>query len=144
MDTYEGPCRFCGIEERENQTVLEVRDKVIVVLSNPRLMPGHLLVIPKRHVLNLFDLDADERQELFDTVLEYQGKIMKHLAPGCDVRQHNRPFHAESAIKVDHVHVHLHPRFMKDELHQKSQINEVAVFQPLLDEEAGRISQLLK
>ena len=45
------------------------------MFSNPRLMEGHLLVIPKRHVEKLSELNEEERKELFDTVIEYQEKI---------------------------------------------------------------------
>jgi diadenosine tetraphosphate (Ap4A) HIT family hydrolase len=98
-------------------------------------MPGHLLVIPKRHVLNLSDLDEDEQKELFALTIEYQNKIMNSIAPGCDIRQHNRPFIPQNDLKIDHVHMHLQPRKPDDELYLKSQINDRALFKPLTEEE---------
>ncbi|MEK7123070.1 MAG: HIT domain-containing protein, partial [Patescibacteria group bacterium] len=85
-------CPFCHIKEREQERVLEEREHVFVILSDPRLVPGHLLVIPRRHVEKLSELDAEEREELFDTVVKYQEKILDKHAAGCDIRQNYRPF----------------------------------------------------
>ncbi len=128
-------CRFCNLENTEKQRVLSVHDYCLVIFSNPRLMPGHLLVIPKRHVLSLSELTDVERGELFNVTIEYQEKILKHLASGCDIKQHNRPFLKENDLKVDHVHIHLQPRDFEDELYLKSGIYDREIFKPLLDAE---------
>ena len=135
-------CRFCNIEEQQNQRIISVRDTVVVILSNPRLMSGHLLVIPKRHVLGLSELTTEEQKELFDTVIEFQEKILKNVASGCDIRQNNRSFQAESDLKVHHVHVHLQPRELEDELYQSSQIYERNIFKPLAPEEVEKYRKL--
>ena len=135
-------CRFCDIEQKEAQRVLEVLEYVTVLFSNPRLMPGHLLVIPKRHVLHLSELNEQERKELFDTTIAYQEKILKNVASGCDIKQHNRPFLPESDLKVDHAHIHLQPREFEDELYTKALVNERQIFQPLTDEEVEKYIRL--
>lgn len=137
-------CRFCNLEETEMQRIVEVLSLCTVIFSNPRLMPGHLLVIPKRHVLSLNELDNSEKKELFDTAIRYQEKILKQIASGCDLRQHNRPFVAENDLKVDHVHIHLQPRELDDELYMKSQKNSRAIFKPLPEEEVQKMLSLLK
>ena len=86
-----------------------------VVLSNPRLLPGHILVFPKRHVEKISELNQTERTELFNTVIEYQQKIIDTF-DGCDMRQNYRPFATQSNVKVDHVHIHLLPRKPDDVL----------------------------
>lgn len=116
----------------------------LVIFSNPRLMPGHLLIIPKRHVENLLELDDEERKELFDTAIEYQQRILQRLASGCDLKQHNRPMIPENDLKVNHVHIHLQPREFEDELYLKAQIKERFLFQPLLPDEADTITSLLE
>lgn len=136
-------CRFCNLEEKETHHIVETFEHCLVIFSNPRLMPGHLLVVPKRHVLSLGELDTDERRELFDTVIAYQEKILQHIATGCDIRQHNRPFLPENDLKVDHIHLHLQPRHFEDELYRKSQIHDREIFKPLPDEEVEEILQKL-
>jgi len=107
-------------------------------------MPGHLLIIPKRHVLNLSELTVEEKQELFDTAIEYQEKILKSVASGCDLKQHNRPFIQENDLKVDHVHIHLQPREYEDELYLKSHIHDREIFKPLPQEEVMTLIELLR
>ncbi len=136
-------CRFCNLEEKESHRILEVLQYCTVIFSNPRIMPGHLLVVPKRHVLGLYELTSDERKEIFDTTIRYQEKIIEHIASGCDIKQHNRPFIVESDLKVDHVHIHLQPRTLNDELYLKSQIHDRELFKPLSQEEAQRLRLLL-
>lgn len=115
-----------------------------MIFSNPRLMPGHLLIIPKRHVLHLSELADEERVELFDTSLKYQEKILKNVASGCDLKQHNRPFLPENDLKVDHVHIHLQPREFEDELYTKSQKYDREIFKPLEQDEVQKMLSLLK
>lgn len=57
-------CPFCKINP-DRTKIVEEAEKAFVCLSNPRLMPGHLLVIPKRHAEHLSELDAQERKEIF-------------------------------------------------------------------------------
>lgn len=135
-------CRFCNLSENEHQRVIAEHSHCVVIFSNPRLVPGHLLVIPKRHVLHLSELEADERKELFDVAITYQDRLLK-VAAGCDIKQHNRPFLPESDLKVDHVHVHLIPREFEDELYQKCHRHERELFKPLISNEITNYKALL-
>ena len=136
-------CPFCEIN-KEKTRVIEEKENVLVILSNPRLMEGHLLVIPKRHVEKLSELNKEEKKELFDTVIKYQEKILSKIAKGCDVRQNYRPFQQEDGLKVNHLHIHLQPREFEDKLYQKCQIYEKGVFRVLDEEEISKIGDLLQ
>ena len=135
-------CPFCNIDKKRN-TVIKHYKNVFVMFSNPRLMEGHLLVVSKRHVEKISELNEEERKELFDTVIEYQEKILKNIAPGCDIRQHYRPFLKQSELKINHLHIHLQPRKFDDELYKKCQIYHEDVFKELTEEEIDKISKLL-
>lgn len=104
-------------------------------MSNPKLMPGHLLVIPKRHVEKLSELKQEEKKELIALVIKYQELVLAKMAAGCDIRQNHRPFIKEGHIKVNHLHIHLLPRKLDDELHKKSMIYEKEIFKDLTPEE---------
>ena len=136
-------CPFCNIDE-DRTRVLEERDRVRVVLSNPRLLPGHTLVIPKRHVEKIWELDDEERKDLLDAAIEYQRKIIERLSTGCDIRQNYRPFLPQSNIKVDHVHIHLIPRENEDELYQKSMQFERDMWAVLPSSEREKFTELFK
>ena len=136
-------CPFCDILKAK-KGIIEEGKNVFVILSNPRLMAGHVLVIPKRHVENISELEEEERRELFYFTIKFQEKILKKIAPGCDIGQHYRPFITQNDLKIDHLHIHLQPRFLNDELYQKSQIYHRNIFKPLTEKEASEITKLLK
>lgn len=135
-------CPFCDID-KEKTRILKEGKNVLVIFSNPRLMESHLLVIPKRHIVRLSELNQEEREELFNNVIEFQEKITQRLTKGCDIRQNYRPFQKQNHIKVDHLHIHLQPRDFEDELYKKCQIFERDVFKELTEEEMERILRIL-
>ncbi|MFZ2626924.1 MAG: HIT family protein [Candidatus Moraniibacteriota bacterium] len=136
-------CPFCNINEKRNK-VIDKSEKVSVIFSNPRLMPGHILVIPKRHIERISELDDEERTALMEMVAKWEEKIVSKISLGCDVRQNYRPFQKQSNLRVNHLHVHLQPRNYKDELFQKCQIHEIDIFKDLEVSELDKISELLE
>ncbi len=135
-------CPFCKINE-EKTRVLEESEHSLVILSNPRLMEGHTLVIPKRHIEKLSELEENELKDLMKMVIKFQDKILSKIAKGCDIRQNYRPFLKQDKLKVNHLHIHLHPREFLDELYGKCQLFEKDIFKDLEDEEKDRIFGLL-
>lgn len=135
-------CPFCDIIQTDRERIIRETPTTFVILSNPRLVPGHLLVIPKRHTEKISELEDPERQELFDGIVEMQKKILSFSA-GCDVRQNYRPFLPQDNLKVNHVHFHLIPREFEDDIYTKVQKFERELFQPLLEEERNKFFELL-
>ena len=134
-------CPFCATA-REEQRTLKDGKYMYVILSNPRLMPGHLLVIPKRHVMQLVELTKEERDELLDLLIEFEEKILQKLSAGCDLRQHYKPYVENSRTSVKHFHFHLYPRDLNDELHQATDPVQKPLYQDLPEEEKERLSKL--
>lgn len=132
-------CAFCT-SARTEERILKEGKLAFVIFSNPRLVPGHLLVIPKRHIEGrLQDLTREELAEIFDLLVEFQTKIITKLGSGCDIRQNYKPYFTESLTHVDHMHFHLLPRFLNDELHA----SEKHEYRSLPDEEKVRMWKLL-
>ena len=134
-------CPFCNINS-ERTRVLEDKKFIRVIFSNPRLMPGHLLIVPKRHVEKLSELNEEEQKELFETIIEFQEKILSKIASGCDIRINYRPFQKQDNLKVNHLHVHLCPRELFDELYEKCQVFEKDVFKDLTPEELNKMLKI--
>lgn len=134
-------CPFCNINS-EKTRILEDKKFVRVIFSNPRLMPGHLLAVPKRHVEKLSELNEEEKKELFETIIEFQEKILSKVASGCDIRQNYRPFQKQDRLKVNHLHFHLHPRELFDELYEKCQVFEKNVFKDSSPEELDKMLKI--
>lgn len=135
-----GNCPFCDPTER---TLLE-NDLARVILSNPRKVPGHFLVTPKRHVEKPWDLKPKELQAIFDLIFEVEQKIIGKLGDGCDVRQNYRPFMKQNELKVDHIHFHVIPRTLNDYIYSVSEKYDTELFAELDDTEREAVSKLLK
>jgi len=139
MDTAHSGCPFC---KQDKKLLIKDGESVYAQLSNPRLVDGHLLVIPKRHVERLAELTEEERKEIFDMTAELQDKILGRFSAGCDVRQNCRPFLPQSRLKADHLHIHLLPREFEDELYKKSMVFEKEMFRDLTEDERIRFVKL--
>lgn len=138
------PCPFCDIiSGASKERIVEQGEHAFVVLSDPRLMPGHTLVIPKRHIEKPWEMTSDERKEVFDTLLRLQERIIEQYASGCDVRQHYRPFLQQSWVKVNHVHYHLQPREHEDHLFQEVQKHEKSMWKHLEEDERTEVTNKL-
>lgn len=134
-----GNCPFCTPTER----ILLQNDHAQLILSNPRKVPGHFLVIPRRHIEKPWELEADELQSIFALILEVEQKIIGTLGDGCDIRQNYRPFLKQSQLKVDHLHFHVIPRSLEDYIYKISERFETELFAELDDTERDAVSNIL-
>lgn len=133
-------CPFCSTTDR----VLKENENAKVILSNPRKMPGHFLVIPKRHVEEPWELKKEELTDVFDLIFFIEKKIIGKLGDGVDIRQNYRPFLKQGKLKVDHVHFHVYPRYFEDYLYKVSEQFETDLFTDLDEGEAEEVAKLLK
>jgi len=133
-------CPFCSPTER----VLKENEHASVILSNPRKVPGHFLVVPKRHVEKPWELQNDELQGIFELIFFVEKRILGKLGDGVDVRQNYRPFMKQSQLKVNHVHFHVIPRSLEDYIYQVSEKYDTELFAELDDVERDAVGKLLK
>lgn len=115
-----------------------------VILSNPHKVPGHFLVLPKRHVEKPWELTHAELTDIFDLIFFIEQKILGKLGDGCDIRQNYRPFLQQSNLKVDHIHFHVMPRSLDDYLYKVSEHFETDLFAELDDAESAAVAKLLQ
>ncbi|MBI5803909.1 HIT family protein [Candidatus Pacearchaeota archaeon] len=134
-------CPFCKINSEKNR-IAKDKEFIRVIFSNPRLTPGHLLVVSKRHVEKTSELNEEEQKELFETLIEFQEKILSKVSSGCDVRQNYRPFIPQGRLKVNHLHFHLIPRNFKDEIYEQYGKFQDKVFEDLSSEELDKMLKI--
>jgi diadenosine tetraphosphate (Ap4A) HIT family hydrolase len=136
-------CPFCNSARNESR-ILKEGNYSFVIFSNPRLMPSHLLVIPKRHIEgNLEKLTKEEREEIFNFLAEFQNKILNKISSGCDIRQNYKPYVKNSRTHVNHMHFHLHPRELEDEFQKKVGVHSTALYRDLPAEEKKKLFKVL-
>lgn len=133
-------CPFCDSKE----TAIKENEHAKAVLSNPRKMPGHFLVIPKRHIEQPWELTNDELRDIFELIFFIEQKITGKLGDGVDIRQNYRPYMKQSDLKLDHVLFHVYPRYEDDYLYKVSEQYEKDLFTDLDPDEQTEIAKLLK
>jgi ATP adenylyltransferase len=107
-------CIFCNTTDPGRDDLILLRGRVSFVILN--LYPynsGHLMVVPNRHVATLASLTADEQAELmrftrFAEIALTEAYIPQGLNVGINL---GRP---AGAGVLDHLHVHLVPRWNGD------------------------------
>jgi len=114
------------------------------ILSNPKLVAGHILIIPKRHVQLFSDLKKEEVLEMFKFLSFYQDKVLQVLSKGTEIRQNYRPFKKDSSTHVNHFHFHILPRDDEDELAKKVDVHRKPFYVKLKEMEREKITKLLK
>ena len=133
-------CPFCELKDR----AIAENELAAVILSNPRKVPGHALVVPKRHVEKPWDITPEERLAIFELVDSIEQKIiLSGLGDGVDVRQNYRPFLKQGKLKIDHVHYHVIPRALEDYIYQISEKYDTELFADLDPKEAKEVKKLL-
>ncbi len=106
-------CLFCKIIAKQipAQIVYE-DDHAFAFLDIHPHAPGHTMVIPKVHAPNLLELPTNEVGSLFAAVQHVVGMLSKSLAPDGITMGANQG--RASGQEVDHLHVHLMPRWHGD------------------------------
>lgn len=132
-------CPFCNLKDR----VLKSNDLAQAFLSNPRKVPGHFLVTPKRHLEKTWELTNDELLAIFDLIFFIEKKLIEHLGEGVDIRQNYRPFLENGPLKQAHVHFHVYPRYNEDYLYMISEKYENDLFTEIDAAENDEFAKIL-
>jgi len=108
-------CIFCKIIAGDipSATIYE-NDEFKVILDRFPASEGHVLVMPKEHCANLFEIDEEKAGRLFSLAVKV-AKIMKNTIgfENMNLVQNNGPVAGQT---VNHLHVHLIPRYEGDEV----------------------------
>ncbi|MEX1112927.1 MAG: HIT domain-containing protein [Patescibacteria group bacterium] len=99
------PCDFCDLPEVQDRVFLET-DLVKALPTHMPVVPGHVLIIPKRHVSGEADLTADEREAISRTVRTLRGA----LADLFGAEGYNFAWNEGIGQSVPHLHLHMLPR----------------------------------
>lgn len=117
-------CIFCMLANGEisANTVFENSDFRVILDASPA-NPGHMLVIPKTHGENIFELDTNLVKEAFALAKKMAEKLKDlGLADGVNILQNN----GEAASQtVMHFHIHVIPRKINDNVTIKSEKYEM-------------------
>lgn len=106
-------CLFCGIVAGQVPAARVYEDdQVMAFLDVNPIANGHTLVVPKKHMRNIFDLDPESAPGLLRGVACVARGLREALgADGMNIVQSNELAGGQT---VFHLHFHLLPRFYED------------------------------
>ncbi len=106
-------CLFCKIAAKEIPAyVVYEDDATLGILDVHPRSPGHTMVIPRVHAENILDLPPEAVGPVFTAVKEVTNLLQRALQPdGFTIGvNHGRV----SGQTVDHLHIHIMPRWNDD------------------------------
>jgi diadenosine tetraphosphate (Ap4A) HIT family hydrolase len=104
-------CPFCR-RVRGHKFLLGTRPTAVAIPDEFPVNPGHCLVLPKRHVADLFELTIEEQSDI--------GQLLWELRELLEAEHHTTAFNvganvgAAAGQTIEHAHVHLIPRYEAD------------------------------
>lgn len=112
-------CPFCTLD---SSRIFADNKLAVAVLDGYPVSPGHTLIIPKRHIVSLFEATEDERAALFELMARVRERMLNCRFPfdrggnsfvpdGFNIGINDGVAAGQS---VFHLHIHLIPRYEGD------------------------------
>jgi len=101
-------CVFCTI----NESIFD-DNHFWIIKDNYPVSCGHTLIIPKKHILSLFDLDQQDFIHLHSVIKKLKLFLDQQYNPdGFNIGIND----GKSAGRtIDHLHIHVIPRYLNDQ-----------------------------
>jgi histidine triad (HIT) family protein len=140
MDNHD--CVFCAIVAgRQPASFVVQGERVVAFLGLRQAVPGHVLIVPCRHVPDIYSLDESLASELMAVALRVARAVRQAFAPdGLNLWQSNGD---AAGQEVPHVHLHVQPRRVGDGLLRVYPGPPGECDRPALDALAARIATAL-
>ena len=118
-------CLFCKIIKGEipSFTIYEDEQVKVFLDINPKTN-GHALIVPKKHIVTINDVDDELAKHIVKVEKIFYQKLKEKLhIEGLTICQNN-----ELGQDVKHFHVHITPRYQDD--HWEMQFNQESLKAP--------------
>ena len=101
-------CVFCRIVAGETEASIAYEDDATLAFMDlGQFAPGHTLVVPRRHIQDIYDIDAEAGAAIMVALGRVAAAVRQAFQPqGINVWQSNGPPFQE----VLHLHFHVLPR----------------------------------
>ncbi len=122
-------CIFCKIVKKEIPAdFVYENDKIVAFLDVMPINPGHTLVVPKEHHVDMLETPDDVLSDIITRTKKIASAIIKAVkADGFNIGVNTKPAAGQA---VFHTHFHIIPRFNNDGLkpwpHKKLSKEEMA------------------
>lgn len=104
-------CIFCEILKNQKYVVYE-NELVFAILDEYPVSKGHVLIIPKRHVKDYFELNSEEKMAMDDAIVWLKDCLDRKYHPdGYNLGINNGEAAGQTVM---HMHLHMIPRYKGD------------------------------
>lgn len=101
-----------------------------------RTNPGHVIIIPNKHIENIYDIPEEIGHKIFDMSKKVAIAFKEtYKCDGTSTRQHNEPAGNQD---VWHFHLHIFPRYKRDNLY----VNHEDTYWPTQEEKQPYVDKL--
>lgn len=113
LSEHEGrDCIFCHLLPTRAREVLAENDSFFAVFDEFPVNKGHVLLIPKRHLLTPFELTRKEGGDLVELLSLVKASLDEQFQPdGYNVGINTGQAAGQT---ISHLHIHLIPRYRGD------------------------------
>ena len=119
MVTPRMDCIFCHLD----RSILAETERSFALLDAYPVSSGHTLVIPKRHVVSIWDMTAEEYADAFNLVRQAKNILQLKFQPqGFNIGVNCGEAAGQS---VFHAHIHIIPRYDGDVLRPKGGVRNI-------------------
>ncbi len=114
-------CPFCTLDDSR---IIRANTYAMAIFDGFPVSPGHTLIIPKRHMVSLFDATGEEHMALFDLLAEMRHLLLDptqspipqmsglQLPDGFNIGINDGEAAGQTVM---HLHIHLIPRYAGDQ-----------------------------
>lgn len=116
-------CLFCRFDDHSVNKILVQSSNFYARLDNYPAVPGHLEIVPKRHVVSFFDLTREEAGEAYELMRTARSRLDEQYRPAGYTIGINEG--RAAGRSVDHLHIHLIPRHAGDVVDPRGGIRQI-------------------
>lgn len=103
-------CVFC--DKIKNNEVIKLTDEWMCIEDAYPVSPGHMLIIPKKHVASIDSISLTEWQSLYQSIKQCKAIINEKYNPdGFNIGINQGEAAGQT---INHLHVHIIPRYKGD------------------------------
>jgi histidine triad (HIT) family protein len=107
-------CVFCDIVAGNAPVSVVYQDDIVItIMTIGPVNPGHVMVIPRKHVPYLADMDEETGMHLFRIAMRIERAIW-NSGVQCEGTNMFLADHEAAFQEVFHLHLHIIPRFRGD------------------------------
>lgn len=103
-ESHSNECPFCEIDE---SCFVQANDVAFAVMDASPVTTGHTLVIPRRHVVSVYVLSAEDQSKIWELTASVRDALARSGADGFNIGLNDG---LAAGQTIDHAHIHVIPR----------------------------------